>query len=112
MSIETRKRKKLFKALEKGYGDTPELESMDTLIDKMNEEIKEVQDLLPIIERMCYNPQLTDTSETYYNFLDELADLSNMCDFLYDAILISELYKFTWNEIYDNVDNNRDDYRE
>ena len=112
MSIQTRKRKKLFKALKKGYGETPECCSMDTLIDKMNEEMKEVQDLLPIIERMYYNPQLTDETETYYNFLDELADLSNMCDFLYDNILINKLYKFTWAEIYNNVDDNRDDYKE
>ena len=99
MSIETHKRKKLFMGLDKGYGRNPEFVDIDTLWKRMIGEFKELEILMPEIIRMVENPQLTDNPSLIMKAKDEIADISNFCDFLFDSIIINFNW-IGWTDIY------------
>jgi len=86
MSIITFKRKKLFTALKKGYTDRPELLSPIILWDKMVEEFNEVKEKIPEIIEQYENPTILFDYDKLIDIKDEIADLSNICDFLFDSI--------------------------
>lgn len=103
MSIETHKRKKLFMGLEKGYGSTPEYVKIEVLWMRLQEEFAELKPVMALFINQMNNPTLTYNYENDLKVKDELADVSNLVDFLFESMMIETL-NIPYESIYgDNI---------
>lgn len=98
MSLAKYKANKLIKSYKKGYGMYPENCDFEFLIKRFNEELNELEAHYKVIEKLDYQiglvlngRMLVSNIDTplisFENIKNEIADLSNFIDFMFDKIL-------------------------
>ncbi len=91
MSLEKYKKDKILKAYEKGYRKYPEYLPLKFLWERyLGEEMKELKPLILKLIDYEYAPTITFNHDIFYEAKREIADLSNILDFIFNKILFLE----------------------